>query len=167
MKLDEILKPKTESEIAEGLSKLSPDEKLIQCASNGYMVGIKEALSENANINYKLEKGDTPLDLAAFGNHYNTCEYLIQNGAWVSDISLGYSVKSDRLFMLMLNNLPLELCNCNDLKWSITVAIQSGRPDRISKMEDRIVAEGSLTPEDRSYLDEKKLEADEFTKFFN
>jgi hypothetical protein len=122
------------AEIEEGLRKLTPNEKLRKCEANGYLEDVKEALFEGADINYKLENGDTPLDLATFGNQYNVCEYLLEHGAWVSDTSLGYSIRNGNLFSRMLRDLHPQLCNCKD-----------------------------LSDTDRNYLQKMMLEADDIT----
>jgi hypothetical protein len=166
MKINEVLKPKTKAEIVDGLNRLKPNEKLIQCASNGYMEGVKEALSNNADINYKLKNGDTALDLAIFNGHSDVYDYLLQQGAWISDISLGYSMKDTDLFDQLLYGLPSDFWNRQNLSWTIEIAIHEGRPEIIEKIENKIRSEGRLTAEDNIYFRKLKLEADNFTKFF-
>ncbi len=158
-----ILKPKTMAEIEEGLSKLMPNEKLRKCAANGYLKGVSEALFEGADINYKLENGNTPLELATFGNKYIVSEYLLEHGAWVSDTSLGYSIENRDLFCHMLRDLHPELCNCKDLSDTINVAADNGRLDLIIMIEEKINEAGQLSESDRSYLKKMMLKADDFT----
>jgi ankyrin repeat protein len=163
MELHEILKPKTMAEIEEGLRKLTPNEKLRKCEANGYLEDVKEALFEGADINYKLENGDTPLDLATFGNQYNVCEYLLEHGAWVSDTSLGYSIRNGNLFSRMLRDLHPQLCNCKDLSEVIQIAADNGKLDLIKQIEEKIKVAGQLSDTDRNYLQKMMLEADDIT----
>lgn len=52
MKMTEILKPKTDKEIWDGINCLCANVTLIASARNGFMPGIKKALENGADINF-------------------------------------------------------------------------------------------------------------------
>lgn len=158
-----ILKPKTLAEIEAGLSNLSANEKLRQCAANNFRRGVQEALLGNADINYGLGRKDTPLDRATMEGHFEMSIYLVEQGAWIYDTSLAYAIENRNLFILMLNNLHPELCTRHDLSETIQVAADNGRLDLLALIEDRINKAGLLNVADRAYLQKIMLMADDIS----
>jgi hypothetical protein len=163
MSYRKILRPKTLAEIEAGLTRLSENEKLRQCAANNFRRGVQEALLGKADINYGLGKKDTPLDRATMAGHFEMSIYLVEHGAWVYDTSLAYAIENRNLFILMLNNLHPELCTCHDLSETIQVAAENGRLDLLVLIEDKISEAGLLMPADRAYLQRMMLMADDIT----
>lgn len=163
MGIKEILRQKTLAEIEAGLSRLSENEKLRQCAANNFRRGVQEALLGNADINYGLGRKDTPLDRATMAGHFEMSIYLVEHGAWVYDTSLAYAIENRNLFILMLNNLHAKLCTCHDLSETIQVAAENGRLDLLVLIEDRMNEAGLLNAANRAYLQKMMLMADDIT----
>ena len=55
MKMTEILKPKSESEIWDGMTRLSTNLLLFTSARAGFMPGVKKALDQGADIDYFID----------------------------------------------------------------------------------------------------------------
>jgi hypothetical protein len=159
----EILRPKTLAEIEEGLSKLDPDVKLKQCAAAGYFSGVKEAISNGADINCSPGIGDAPLDAATLAGQYKISEFLLDCGAFVSDTSLGNAIFNRELFKKMLTCLDPNLCSCQGLKETIEIATDNGRLDVIMLIEERIKESRSLTKTEKLYLEKMMMKADDIS----
>ncbi len=121
MKMTEILKPKSESEIWDGMTRLSTNLLLFTSARAGFMPGVKKALEQGADIDYLIDFcGKTALAAASEEGQFNVVRYLLDKNASVCDISLIGAFERMDLFTMMLERVNIK--ECDDLRLALEVA---------------------------------------------
>ena len=73
-------------------------------AKSGDIIGIKEGLRKNVDINIRDRVGNSALWLAASSHHYAICELLIQNGADPNNPDSEGTTPFDMAYMVRVNN---------------------------------------------------------------
>jgi len=112
MKSYEILKPKTENEIWEGITRLSINLLLFTSARAGFMPGVKKALEQGADIDYFIDFcGKTALAAASEEEQFHVVRYLLDKNASVCDLSLIGAFDKMDLFKMMLERVNIKECN--------------------------------------------------------
>lgn len=87
MIIKNILKPKAEEDIIQGLSNLSQkdlNDKLVWASYYGYKKIVQILLLTSVNINIKNNDGWTILMIASRNEHINVVQLLLDNGADVN-----------------------------------------------------------------------------------
>ncbi len=86
------------------LDKNNIDNKIIHlAASKGITSIVKQALDNGFPINKRTELNETPLYLAIHNNHYETVEFLINNGALTSQRLEEYNNYGNILYYPVIN----------------------------------------------------------------
>src|SRR5690554_587773 len=78
------------------------DEALIKAADRRDTAALRQALDNNADINTKTADGFTPVIIAAFKNHYEILDILIEKGAELNHMT----VRGSTALSLALYNMP-------------------------------------------------------------
>ena len=75
-----ILKPKSKDDVLDQLKKSnkSMNEILIKSAENGFLLGVKYALENGADVHVK---DDDALRWSSYSGHYDVVKLLLDNGA--------------------------------------------------------------------------------------
>jgi ankyrin repeat protein len=136
MKMTEILKPKTENEIWEGMTRLTTNLLLFTSARVGFMPGVKKALEQGADIDYFIDFcGRTALATASEEGQFHVVKYLLDRDASVCDISLIGAFERMDLFNMMLERVKLKEC---ELRIALEVAEDENRAEIANLIRERI-----------------------------
>lgn len=103
MKLQEILRPKTEKEIWEALPQLSPDELLMRSSNGGFLPGVISALEKGADIDAIQLFSTSILENTIKKGHIKIAMHLLKAGANVSYEVLESSLMYPDLLEKMLD----------------------------------------------------------------
>lgn len=137
MKATEILKPKTESEIWDGMTRLSTNLLLFTSARAGFMPGVKKALEQGADIDYFIDFcGKTALAAASEEGQFHVVRYLLDKNASVCDISLIGVFEQMDLLTVMLERVNIK--ECDGLRLALDVAEGEDKYDIVNLIRERI-----------------------------
>lgn len=137
MKMTEILKPKTEKEIWDGINCLCENVTLIASARNGFMPGVIKALERGADINFYDEfDGCSVLAAASENGHFEIVRYLLDRKALVCNVALMGVFDIPDLFTEMLKEADLEYC-CG-LELALKFAEEQERTEIVDLIRERI-----------------------------
>ena len=78
LRMEDILRPKSEEEILSQLGGLDPNELLVKSSEIGFLPGVKLALKNGANVH---AFDDRALRWASLYGHKDVVELLLKNGA--------------------------------------------------------------------------------------
>jgi len=137
MKITEILKPKSESEIWDGMTRLSTNLLLFTCARAGFMPGVKKALEKGADIDYFMDFcGKTALAAASEEGQFHVVRYLLDKNASVCDLSLIGAFDKMDLFKMMLERVNIK--ECDGLRLALEVAEGEEKYEIVNQIRERI-----------------------------
>ncbi len=137
MKMTEILKPKSESEIWDGMTRLSTNLLLFTCARAGFMPGVKKALEQGADIDYFMDFcGKTALAAASEEGQFHVVRYLLDKNASVCDLSLIGAFDKMDLFKMMLERVNIK--ECDGLRLALEVAEGEEKYEIVNQIRERI-----------------------------
>lgn len=110
MKLGLILKPKSEEEILQQLSSLTPDDMLDRCVTADYLPGVIIALENGASINNIRYLSRSLLKKSIENGNIEIVECLIEYGAKFCYNELEACLKNPDLLGKMIENYnPAQL----------------------------------------------------------
>ena len=135
--MTEILKPKSESEIWDGMTRLSTNLLLFTCARPGFMPGVKKALEQGADIDYFMDFcGKTALAAASEEGQFHVVRYLLDKNASVCDLSLIGAFDKMDLFKMMLERVNIK--ECDGLRLALEVAEGEEKYEIVNQIRERI-----------------------------
>jgi len=135
--MTEILKPKSESEIWDGMTRLSTNLLLFTCARAGFMPGVKKALEQGADIDYFMDFcGKTALAAASEEGQFHVVRYLLDKNASVCDLSLIGAFDKMDLFKMMLERVNIK--ECDGLRLALEVAEGEEKYEIVNQIRERI-----------------------------
>lgn len=137
------LPPSPEYEAKQKLRSISFN--LVYCAERNDMEGVKKALADGADINYR-HSGHTPLVAAAWGGYFEMTKFLLEQGAdplqlaasfMTAQIAAAHSGNTDLLRYLTEEqpNLP-EARDCNGMT-ALSWAVYSEKSENVAYLLSR------------------------------
>ena len=135
--MTEILKPKSESEIWDGMTRLSTNLLLFTCARAGFIPGVKKSLEQGADIDYFMDFcGKTALAAASEEGQFHVVRYLLDKNASVCDLSLIGAFDKMDLFKMMLERVNIK--ECDGLRLALEVAEGEEKYEIVNQIRERI-----------------------------
>lgn len=134
----DILLPKPQDEILEALHKLSPDEMISICIEAGYLPGVKAAIKNGANVNFRKSKASSYLVSAMILRHEEIVYCLLEAGAEACYDALLSAMKNPPVFGLMLQNINPKLMKNSKFKTMYEFAKLKGLREIRNLIEERI-----------------------------
>ena len=135
--MTEILKPKTENEIWEGMTRLTTNLLLFTSARVGFMPGVKKALEQGADIDYFMDFCEkTALAAASEEGQFHVVRYLLDKNASVCDLSLIGAFDKMDLFKMMLERVNIK--ECDGLRLALEVAEGEEKYEIVNQIRERI-----------------------------
>lgn len=141
MEISKILKPKTELEIWESLSRLSPDEMLLSSTRQGFYPGVVGALERGADINAIQLFGTSVLVSTIRNGHINVASYLVKAGANVSYEVLECALPYPDLLETLLDVFNPAHLTIAELRRLFGVAVEHYKYRSARKIKTRLVNE--------------------------
>ena len=121
MKLNDVLKGKSEEDILSSMENLSPNDLLLKSIEAAFLFGVKKAIEMGANVH---TLNDNPLQWASHKGHYDIVELLLKNDADVhalDDFALRWASKNghlDVVELLLKNGADVHVKNDAALQWA-------------------------------------------------